>query len=94
MTQKTDFISAKDFNNLTQSLERNLFHFDPKFLDDDNFLELEAIELGVNYDSDDSCENYFIEEFQDQYQGFQIFNESITDEDLIYLKEYAKEHAI
>lgn len=67
MPHNGDFITAKDFNKITHDLERNGLQFNPKFADDEHFLDTEAIELGMQFELENTLANFLMEEFQDLY---------------------------
>ncbi len=65
-----DFINAKEFNRLTEILERNTFFFEPKMLDDDYFNQIETILMGVGFESSNSVQE-FIEDEMDYLESLE-----------------------
>lgn len=57
-----DFISAKEFNRLTEVLERNTFFLEPKMLDDDYFNQIETILMGISFESSSNFQEFIDEE--------------------------------
>lgn len=57
-----DFINAKEFNRLTEILDRNTFFIEPKILDDDYFNQIETILMGIGFESSNDLQEFINEE--------------------------------
>lgn len=57
-----DFINAKEFNRLTEVLDRNNFFIEPKILDDDYFNQIETILMGIGFESSNDLQEFINEE--------------------------------
>lgn len=57
-----DFINAKEFNRLTEILDRNTFFIEPKILDDDYFNQIETILMGIGFESSNNLQEFINEE--------------------------------
>lgn len=59
-----DFINAKEFNRLTEVLERNTSFLGQNFLDDDYFNQIETILMGVGFESSSAYQEFLNEELE------------------------------
>lgn len=64
-----DILTHGDFNRLTRQLDRNIHQYDPRYTDDDNFLQLEAVMMGLEFDCEDAMSTFLDEEFQDNMRS-------------------------